>query len=307
MVERVTPIPVILDTDPGIDDAAAIVLALAEPAIDVRLITTVAGNVDVDKTTRNALTLVEFMGASTPVARGASQPLIRPFEDASYVHGVSGMDGYAFDPVTREPLAVHAVEAMRACVEASSEPVTLLAVGSLTNVALFIRMYPTHARQLKEIIIMGGSLGIGNTQSVSEFNIYADPHAAQIVFEAGLPLTMVGLNVTHQALLTQANAERISQMNPAGAMLYQLFTHYDSGDHGGDLEMHDPCVIYYLLHRDRCQVADYYVDIQLDGPAMGATVVDTRRAYHTGTNCTVALAFDVAHFNEWYLTTIQSI
>lgn len=298
-------IPIILDTDPGIDDAAAIVLALKHPEIDVKLITTVLGNVDVNKTTNNALRLVEFLGSDVPVAKGASTPLIREFEDASYAHGETGMDGYDFPEITREPLAFHAVEAMKQVLEQTDEVITIVAVGALTNLALLIKMYPECLKNIKEIVIMGGSISGGNTQSASEFNIYADPHAAKIVFDAGLPLTMIGLDATSTTLLQKEVVMKIKDTNTVGRMFYSLFEYYRGGSIETGLRMHDACVIYHLLYKEKTIAKDYYIDIALDGPAMGATVADIRGAYFPSrTNCRVALAFDVEHFNKWFLDTI---
>lgn len=299
-------IPIILDTDPGIDDAAAIALALKHPEIDVKLITTMVGNVDVNKTTDNALRLVEFFDSDVPVAKGAAEPLIREVEDASYAHGETGMDGYDFPEITREPLEVHAVEAIRETLEQSEEPLTLVAIGALTNIALLVKMYPEVLKNIKEVILMGGALSGGNTQSASEFNIYADPHAAKIVFDSGLPLTMIGLDVTANTLLQKEVVMEIKDANKAGNMFYNIFNHYRGGSIETGLRIHDACVIYYLLHRDKTETEDYYIDIAVDGPAMGATVADIRDAYHPGeTNCTVGLHFDVEHFNNWFLEEIK--
>ena len=298
-------IPIILDTDPGIDDAAAIALALKHPEIDVRLITTVVGNVDVEKTTNNALKLVQFLDSDVPVAKGASEPLIREFEDAAYAHGETGMDGFDFPETTIKALDIHAVEAMREILEESDEPITLVAVGAFTNIALLIKMYPEVLKKVKEIVIMGGSLIGGNTQSAAEFNIYADPHAAKIVFDAGLPLTMIGLDVTGETLLQKEVVMEIKDANKVGSMFFELFSHYRGGSIETGLRMHDACVIYYLLHRDKTVTEEYHIDIALDGPAMGATVADIRDAYYPGeTNCVVGKKFDVDHFNNWFLETM---
>ncbi len=299
-------IPIILDTDPGIDDAAAIALAIKHPEIDVRLMTTVVGNVDVEKTTDNALRLAEFLDSDVPVAKGASRPLLREFEDASYAHGETGMDGYDFPEITTKPLAIHAVEAIRKELVESDEKITIVAIGVLTNIALLIKMYPEVLDNIKEIVIMGGSLSGGNTQSAAEFNIYADPHAAKIVFDAGIPLTMIGLDVTANTLLQKEVVMEIKEANELGNMFYQMFNHYRGGSIETGLRIHDACVIYYLLHRDKTVTKDYHVDIAVDGPAMGATVADIRDAYYPGeTNCTVGLEFDVEDFNNWFLEEIK--
>lgn len=301
-------IPIILDTDPGIDDAAAIALALKHPEIDVRLITTVVGNVNIDKTTDNALRLVEFFQEDVPVAKGVGVPLIREFEDASYAHGETGMDGYDFPDITTKPIEKHAVIAMRDELMNSTEPITIVAIGALTNVALLLVQYPEVKDKIKEIVLMGGSLSHGNTNSAAEFNIYADPHAAKMVFHAGVPLTMIGLDVTINTLLRKEVVMEIKDANKAGEMFFSIFNHYRGGSVETGLRMHDACVIYYLIHKDRTETADYYVDVVTEGPAMGATVADIRDAYFPGkTNCTVGLNFDVNDFNQWFHDEIVKI
>ncbi|GAB7270031.1 hypothetical protein DZS_14250 [Dickeya ananatis] len=149
-------IPIILDTDPGIDDAVAIAAALFAPELDLKLITTVAGNVDVEKTTRNALQLLHFWDAAVPVAQGAATPLVRPLRDAAYVHGESGMEGYDFVAHERTVLETSAVQAMYDCLNRSTEPVTLVTIGPLTNVALLLTLYPQCKKQIKRLVMMGG-------------------------------------------------------------------------------------------------------------------------------------------------------
>lgn len=303
-------LPIIIDTDPGIDDAAALVLALKNPSLDVRLITTVVGNVDVEKTTANTLKLLSFLNEEIPVAKGAREPLLRPYEDAAYAHGESGMDGYDFPKHTKEPLKSFAVEAMRDELLKSKEKITIVAIGALTNIALLIKQYPECLDKIEEIVIMGGSISVGNTTSAAEFNIYADPHAAQIVFQSKLPLTMIGLDVTTNTLLTKRVVMEIKDANEVGNMLYQLFSHYRGGSIETGLRMHDACTIYYLLHRgqDTIKTEDYYIEICTEGVAMGATVADIRHAYHGDkTNCTVGLSFDIDDFNDWFLDEIKNL
>lgn len=298
---------IILDTDPGIDDAAAITLALNHPEIEVALMTTVVGNVTVDKTTINALKLAEFYQSDVPIAKGAAQPLLRVHEDASYVHGVSGLAGADLPTPSRQPLPSHAVEAMRQTLLAATEPLTLVPIGALTNVALLFSQYPEVKAKVDRIVLMGGGLFAGNTTSHAEFNIYTDPHAAKMVFAAGVPLVMVGLDVTTKALLSPANLTRLADLGRAGAMLRQLFWHYHDESAPAGIAMHDVCAIFYLLHPDKVKTVDYYVDVVVAGPAAGATVADIRRAYHETTNATVCLDIDVAFFNQWFMDNIARL
>lgn len=300
-------IPIILDTDPGIDDAAAITLALKSPAIDVRLITTVVGNVDVEKTTMNALRLVEFLEMDVPVAKGASEPLLREHEDSSHIHGASGMAGYEFAEITTQPIEINAVEAMKKVIEESAEQITIVAIGALTNVALLIKEHPEILHNVKEIVIMGGALGAGNVNSAAEFNIYTDPHAAKIVFDAEVPLVMIGLDITTSTVVRKEALMEVKETNDLGYMLYSLFANYNSGSIEDGIEAHDLSAIYYLIHPEKAEMKDYYIDVAVDGAAMGATVADVQGIHHPGQkNCTVGLAFEsLDHFNDWFIETVK--
>lgn len=300
-------IPIILDTDPGIDDATAITLALKSPAIDVRLITTVAGNVDVEKTTANALRLVEFLKMDVPVAKGASEPLLREHEDSSHIHGASGMDGYEFPELTTEPIRLSAVEAMKKTIQESDESITIVAIGALTNIALLIKEYPEILEKVKEIVIMGGTLGAGNVNSAAEFNIYTDPHAAKIVFDADVSLVMIGLDITLQTVVKQEALMEVKETNDLGQMLYSLFSNYVSGSIESGIEAHDLSAIYYVIYPEKAETKDYYINIAVDGPAMGATVADVQGIHYPGKkNCTVGLVFEnLDHFNDWFIETVK--
>ena len=188
--------PIIIDTDPGIDDALAIAIALFSDELDVKLITTVAGNVGLDKVTYNALRLLKyFEREDIPVAMGADSPLIRPYEDASNVHGKSGMEGFDFEEPTISAIKENAVDAMRKVIMESAEPVTLVPIAPLTNIALLLKTYPEVKKNIREIVMMGGSASRGNKGVMSEFNVALDPEAAHMVFHSGVKLTMVGLDV----------------------------------------------------------------------------------------------------------------
>ncbi|MBN3524178.1 ribonucleoside hydrolase RihC [Paenibacillus apiarius] len=300
--------PIILDTDPGIDDAVAIAAALFHERIDVKLMTTVAGNVGLDKTTNNALKLLQFFGKDIPVARGVSKPLVRPAEDSSHIHGESGMDGYEFDAPVQDPLTQHAVEAMRDVILNSPEPITIVPIGPLTNVALLLTLYPDCASNIERIVLMGGSASRGNHTPNAEYNIYADPEAAKIVFNAGLPLVMVGLDVTSQATLTTENVETIRDMNKTGNMLYSMFQHYRGGSlKAGGLKMHDLCAIAYLVNPALFETQDCFVDIETAGLyTAGTTVVDIRNRLAKPSNVTVCLDIDVPAFREWALEVLRN-
>jgi len=298
---------IIMATDPGIDDAAAITIALNHPDLDLQLLTTVAGNVTVDKTTLNALKLTRFFNSNVPVAGGAPQPLLKPFEDAVRIHGVSGMPGYDFPTDLADPLPQTAVEALRDYILAAEKPITLVPTGAYTNIALLFKTYPEVLPHIKEIVAMGGALGKGNMTSAAEFNVFTDPHAAEIMYQSGVPITMVGLDVTMKALLTPETMDKLTTVGRTGEMLHALFDHYHDGGQTG-IPMHDVNTLFYLLHPEAFTTEKMWIDVQTDGPANGETVGDIRGAYDDGqTNATVCVDIDAAAFNDWFLTTVAAI
>src|SRR3954447_2938806 len=192
------PTPVIIDCDPGHDDAMALLLALASPELELSAVTTVAGNQTLEKVTANAIRVLDVVGADAiPVAAGADRPLIHPAGVASDVHGESGLDGPDLPGPSREPEPIHAVELMAR--KLRERPHTLIPVGPLTNVALLLAVHPELASRIERVVLMGGAYGIGNVTPEAEFNLWCDPEAAHRVFSAGLDVTLVGLDMTHQA------------------------------------------------------------------------------------------------------------
>lgn len=300
-------IKIIMDTDPGIDDAAALVMALNNPEIDLKLITAVAGNVTVDKTTANALKIVHFFNKDVPVATGAAQPLIKPFEDAARIHGESGMPGYDFGNDYGQPIDKPAVEALHDSIMAEDE-ITLVPTGSYTNIALLLSEYPEVKSHIKQIVAMGGSISGGNMTSVAEFNVFTDPDAASIMYNSGIPIVTVGLDVTLKALLTPATQGKLLALGETGKMLHGLITHYNDGDDEQGHPMHDVNTIFYLLHPEAFTTKDLWVDIQTSGPAIGAMVADVRGAYHDGkTNAKVCVDIDAEQFNQWFIEQVEKI
>lgn len=298
---------IIIDTDPGIDDAVALSIALNHPKLDVKLLTTVAGNVNVNKTTENTLKLVSFFDKQVPVAKGCDKPLLIQLKDSSEIHGESGMDGYDFPEASIKALDSHAVEAMKNCILESTEPITLVPIAALTNIALLFSMYPETKRNIKEIIMMGGSLSRGNTNTSAEFNTYVDPHAAQIVFQSGVPIVMVGLDVTSTAILTKNEIEKIKEFGKVGNMFYSLFQHYRGGSLQTGLKMHDVCAIAYLTDSDLFTIQETFIEIALEGPAAGATVADLKMNYHDKTNAVVCLDIDIPAFQKWVVSNLEKI
>ena len=293
-------LPIFLDTDPGIDDAAAIAAAIFSPELDLQLMTTVAGNVSVEKTTRNALQLLHFWDADIPLAQGASAPLVRPLRDAASVHGESGMEGYDFVEHNRQPLAKPAILAIRDALMHAPEPVTLVAIGPLTNIALLLTQYPECRFNIRRLVLMGGSAGRGNFTPNAEFNIAIDPEAAALVFRSGLEIVMCGLDVTNEAVLAPEYLASLQTLNKTGSMLHALFSHYRSGSMQSGLRMHDLCAIAWLVRPELFTLQSCFVAVETQGQyTAGTTVVDIEGRFGLPANAQVALALDVDGFRQW--------
>jgi pyrimidine-specific ribonucleoside hydrolase len=211
---------VVLDVDTGVDDALALLFAVRHPALHVRAISCVAGNVDVDGVVRNTLKTLDAAGAGDiPVARGATLPLVAPARDASHIHGIDGLADLGLPDSDRKPVDVHAVELMRREILASAQPVTLVLLAPMTNAALLLRTYPEVAGNIGRIVFMGGSAGLGNATPVAEFNTWQDPEAAAIVLSSGLPTTMYGLDVFYRVAVPVEVAETLAAAAEPGLRL----------------------------------------------------------------------------------------
>lgn len=299
--------PIIIDTDPGIDDALALAIALFSEELDVRLITTVAGNVSLEHVTENTLRLLNFYGKDVPVAKGAAKPLIVDLVDASNIHGKTGMEGYDFpDPKTELLLEEHAVNAMRRVIMESPEPITLVPIATLTNLALLFAMYPEVKGNIREIVMMGGSASRGNKGVMSEFNVATDPEAAQMVFRCGVPIVMAGLDVGIKALVLPEDSEKIQKMGKVGDMAYHLFKKYRGGSFATGLKMYDSCAIAYLLCPELFTVEETYVGVELHGSmTTGCTVVDLKGYLHREPNAKVCVDIDGERFRVWFREAIE--
>lgn len=298
--------PIIIDTDPGIDDALAIAIALFSEELDVRLITTVAGNVSLENVTGNTLKLLAFYGKDVPVAKGADKPLIVDFVDASNVHGKTGMEGYDF-PAPKEELLLkeHAVNALRRVIMESEEPITLVPIATLTNIALLFAMYPEVKENIREIVMMGGSASRGNKGVMSEFNVATDPEAAQMVFQSGVPIVMAGLDVGWKALVFPEDSEEIKEMGKVGDMAYHLFKKYRGGSFSTGLKMYDSCAIAYLLCPQMFTVEETFVGVELHGTmTAGCTVVDLKGYLKREPNAKVCIDIDGDRFRAWFKEAI---
>ncbi len=290
--------PLIIDCDPGHDDAMALMLAVASPELELTAVTTVAGNQTIEKVTANAIRVLDVAGSDVPVAAGAHRPLVHPAETAADVHGESGLDGPDLPPPSRAPEDVHAVELMARRLR--ERPHTLAAVGPLTNVALLLAVHPELAGRIERLVIMGGAVGNGNVTPAAEFNIWVDPEAAQRVFTSDLDLTMVGLDVTHEALLSAEAAEGLRAAGRSGAVvadLHAFYRRFHEQVYGHDsTPVHDALAVASLIRPELLGTELLPVEVETGyGPARGRTIVDRLRRTGPG-NAHVALEVDADGF-----------
>jgi pyrimidine-specific ribonucleoside hydrolase len=307
------PTPILLDCDPGHDDAIALLLALSSPELEVLGVTTVAGNQTLEKTTANALRVLEFVGrGDVPVAAGADRPLARELFIAAYVHGESGLDGPALPAPQGAPVEQHAVDFLAERILGSASPVTLVPVGPLTNIALLLSHYPEAAENVGRIVLMGGAIAEGNVTPAAEFNIYVDPEAAWRVFRSGLPVTMIGLDVTHKALMHDAHAERLRESGPTGRMvaeLYDFFIEYHrrTYEHDG-APIHDAVAVAQVLRPGIVETLPRHVDVDCQSQlCRGRTVVDLWRRTENEPNADVGVDIDAEGFLELLSGRISSL
>ncbi len=295
------PRPIIIDTDPGQDDAVALLLALAVPdRLDVLGITTVAGNVPLDVTTRNALMMTEVAGRTeVGVYAGCDRPMVRDLVTAEYVHGKTGIDGADLPEPMTAARRQHAVDFIIETVMGGDEPTTVCTLGPLTNVGTALEREPRIAQSIDELILMGGGFFEGgNTTPAAEFNIYVDPHAAATVFASGIPLVQMPLDVTHKALTSDARIEAFRQLgNESGravAGMLEFFERYDQRRYGIEgAPLHDPCVIAYLLLPELFDGRDCHVAIETESElTMGMTVIDWWGLTDREPNCRVMHEID---------------
>ena len=295
------PLPIVIDTDPGQDDAVALLTAFVSPELDVRGITTVAGNVPLALTSRNARAMAELAGRTdVPVYDGCSRPMVRSLVTAEYVHGPTGIDGADLPEPSIEPTPGHAVDFLvDAALGAGEGGLTVCTLGPLTNLAMAVVKEPAVAANLRQVVMMGGGFFEGgNVTPAAEFNIYVDPHAAHVVFTSGVPITMLPLDVTHKALTSDARIARFralgSHAGDAVAGMLDFFDRYDEAKYGTDgAPLHDPCVIAYLLRPELFSGRECHVEIEHRSEAtMGMTLVDWWGVTGKAPNATVVNDID---------------
>lgn len=306
---------IILDCDPGHDDAIAILLAHGSPHIELLGVTTVVGNQTIEKVTRNALAVARVIGLTdVPFARGAHRPLVREIEVAESIHGESGLDGPVLPEPTIQLDSRHAVDFIIDTVM-SNEPgtISLVPTGALTNLALAVRKEPRIAQRVKQVVMMGGGVNVGNWNATSEFNIVIDPEAAHIVINESWPLTMVGIDVTHDALATEEVAASIAAVGtgPArfvGELLEFFGATYLEAQGFEHPPVHDPCAVAYLIDPTVMETTKVPLDVELTGSiTLGMTVADFRAPAPADCTTQVARSIDVPKFWAMIVDALERI
>jgi len=309
------PKRILLDTDPGIDDALAILLALASPELSLEGVSVVHGNCSLEQATRNGLSILELAGAGhIPLARGCELPLVQPSLLAAETHGDTGL-GYASLPEPRtQPIGLHGSDFLIEKVLSNPGEITLVAIGPLTNVALAIRKEPKFAKSLKEIIIMGGAIRHeGNVTALAEFNTYVDPHATHIVFHAGIPTTLVPLDVTYQCILTASDVERLLKINSPITKFIKDSTdfymeYHDAWQGIKGCIINDPLALALTFAPELCDYQSLPVDVDISGGvSMGKTFADFFNYDKKPANMRVALGVRARDFIELFLERMERL
>ncbi len=302
---------IILDCDPGHDDAIAIMLAGFDPAINLLGVTVSTGNQTQEKTARNALNVVHYLGIDAEVHKGAPAPLVRPLQIADDIHGESGLDGFEFPVHDKTVASVHAVDYIIETLQTHHKKITVVTTGPMTNLALALRKAPEIASNIEEVVFMGGAYGYGNVSPAAEFNMLVDPEAAHIVLSQPFPITMVGLDVTRQALALPEIVERMDALGtPAATMFASLMRAFNANQkkvfafEGGPL--HDPITIAYLI--DRSVLTTKHVNCTIDlsqGESYGRTNCDMFDYLGNPRNVNVATGIDTEKFWDIVARTIK--
>lgn len=320
---QMTPKRIIIDTDPGVDDALTFLLALASPEIQLEGITTTQGNVTIEKATRNALAVLELLGAShTPVAKGCSLPIVARLGSAAQagglllasdlVHGQSGLGNANLPDPKAKPVSLHAIDYLIERFLAEPGELSLFAIGPLTNIALAIRKESRFAKAVKEMVIMGGSIREGgNVTPQAEFNIFTDPYAAHIVFHSGIPITLIPLDVTHKCMLMLEQIQNLGKLNTPishfiadATSVYVNYTESKTGVKG--CALHDPLTLATVIAPELLTFEEHYVDVDISGGlSQGNTFADFYRTTGKPANMKVALDVRGDNFVELFLQRME--
>ena len=315
MRQTMDKIPVIIDCDPGHDDALMLMLAFGSQKFDVRAVTTSAGNQTQEKTLNNTLRILTLIGAQVPVYRGCEKPMYRELVIGDYVHGETGLDGPMMPEPAFEPEKMNAVEGIAEILTNSTAPITIVPTGPLTNIAVALLAYPHLKSKIKQISLMGGGITRGNMTPLAEFNIFADPEAAAIVFSSGVPITMCGLDVTHKALVFQKDIDMFraigNKTGVAAADMLDFFSRFyreNRTELDGGAALHDPCAIAWLIEPDMFTSQPCFVDVETTGKlTTGATVVDFYNVLNKQPNTEVVFDIDRERYIELLADAIRRL
>ena len=304
-------IPIILDGDPGHDDAIAWVLANASPMLDIKAVTSVCGNQTMEKTTYNALRICTLIGLNVPVAKGAATPLMRDTMVTPNVHGQSGLDGPNLPEPAFELSKLDAVTLMAKIIEESEEPITLVPTGPLTNIAALFLAHPELKSKIEHIYIMGGGIHHGNWAPAAEFNIQEDPEAADIVFRGGIPITMAGLDVTETAQIYPEEFQIIRELgNPVARTVadwFDFFFQYHKSLGYKGAAVHDAVAVMSMVHPEIFETKDMYVEVETEGNyCQGATIGDIHNILKKEPNVRVLWAIDRDMFAKYLIEACAS-
>jgi pyrimidine-specific ribonucleoside hydrolase len=308
-------IPIIIDCDPGHDDALMLMLAFGSGMFDIKAVTISAGNQTQEKTLSNALKILTLINADVPVYRGADKPLFQTLEVGDDIHGATGLDGPSMPASTISAEPITAFEGIAHILANSEEKIIIVPTGPLTNIATFLLAYPHLKNKIDRISLMGGGIFRGNMTPLAEFNIYADPEAAAIVFHSGIPITMCGLDVTHKALVFQKDIDLFRSLgNKTGIAaadmmdFFSIFYRKNRIELDGGTALHDPCAIAWLMNPGIFKTKYCYVDIETNGElTRGATVVDFYNVLHKEPNVLVAYDFDRDEFMNMLYNAIKNL
>jgi len=313
---KLKPKQIIIDTDPGVDDALTFLLALASPEVKLEALTTVHGNTTVDKTTRNALAVLELAHAShIPVAQGCSLPLVSPLhKSGDAVHGTSGIGKAILPEPKSKPIHQHAIDYLIKRILAEPQEITLFTIGPMTNLALAIRKEPRISQALKELVVMGGSIRAGgNATPLAEFNIHGDPHAAHIVFHSGIPITLIPLDVTYKCLLTSEDIERLNKINsPIARFVHDATTvymdFYKRYESFNGCALHDPLTLATIIAPELLTLEEHYVDVDIStGISIGNTFADFMKVSKKPANMKIALDVRGRDFVELFIERMEEL
>ena len=311
MIKKIKKIPIIIDTDPGVDDTTALIMSMAWPSFDIKAFTAVGGNVELKYTAANTKNIVELCGHSIPVAKGAEGPLYKALETASHIHGINGMGTIVLEPSATEFANENAVELIYEEAKACEGELRILTLGPLTNLGAAILKYPDLPEMIHSVVSMGGAMGVGNVTPAAEFNIYADPDAAKIVFDSGVHVTMVGLDVTVKTVVTSKENEAIKTIdNPVAKVVadlneYALSKESPFNDQGAI--MHDPLAAAVFM--DPSVIVTKFWPVNVDcreGLTRGMTLVDRYGVTKQKPNVHVAVEADNVKFMSLLYKALES-